>query len=44
MDRWALGDGPELGTPQVVPGPEASVSPGSLSEELPLGPHLSSSE
>lgn len=35
MDRWALGDGPELGTPGVVHGPEASASPGSLSGTPP---------
>ena len=39
-----MGDGPELGTPGVVHGPEASASPGSLSERLPLGPHLSFSD
>ena len=38
------GDGPELGTPGVVHGPEALATPGSLSERLPLGPHLSSSD
>lgn len=44
VEWWALGHGPARATPKVANGPEASAMPRSLSERLPLGPHLGPSE